>query len=130
MTDPAARPVAARLVVVRRMRLVALMVLVVGWLAAAVVFAVAPVDDEGDGEGDRIVDGQRFSSGDASARELQQLARLGGTAAVVTFKFDRWFTSLWQGRPLAYTLATLSLLLALGCLHMASLMAEEPAAPS
>ena len=119
MTTPPLRPLAAR-----HVRLAGFLVLLVGWLVAALVFVIAPSDGERHAEGDRLVDGQRFSTDDASGRELQQVARLGGTAAVLTFKFDRWFSSLWHGRTLAGTIATLTLLLALGCLHVAGLMAE------
>jgi hypothetical protein len=99
-------------------------VVVTGWLAAAVVFSRAPADSDRSTGEYRIVGHQVFSSDDASSRELQQLERLGGKAAVLTFKFNRWFASLWHGRPLAYVLASLSLLAALGCLHVAGLMGE------
>jgi hypothetical protein len=110
-----------------RVRLVAVVVVVVGWLAAAVVFALAPVDGEQSTDGYHVVGGRPFASDDA--RELWQLERLGGKAAVLTFKFNRWFTSLWSGRPLAYTLAVLSLLVAGGCLRVAGLMMEMTDSP-
>ena len=125
MTVPPPRSVAAS-----RVRLAAVVVVVVGWLAAAVVFALARADGEQGADAYRVVGGQAYASDDASSRELRQLERLGGKAAVLTFKFNRWLTSLWSGRPLAYTLAVLSLLVALGCLHIAGLMTEVADSPS
>jgi hypothetical protein len=120
VTVPASSSVAAS-----RVRLAAVVVVVVGWLAAAAVFVLAPANSEQRAAEYRVGGGQAYASGDASSRELQQLERLGGKAAVLTFKFNRWFTSLWSGRQLAYTLALLSLFVALGCLHFAGLMMEE-----
>ena len=114
----------------RRLRLAAAVVVVVGWFVAAVIFALAPPDGERGIDGYRVVGGQAFASDDASSRELWQLERLGGKAAVLTFKFNRWLTSLWSGRPLAYTLAVVSLLVALGCLRVAGLMMEMTSSPS
>ena len=99
-------------------------VVVIGWLAAAIVYIASPSQADPGVEGERIVGGQVFSADGSSARELQQLERLGGKAAVLTFRFDRWFMSLWSGRPLAFTLAVLSLLVAAGCLRIAGLMDE------
>jgi hypothetical protein len=97
----------------RRVRLAGLAILVVGWIAAAVVY-VAAGDAQGDGLDDR-----------AHQREMQQLERIGGQASVQTARLDQWLSSLWEGRRLAGTLAVLSLLAAAGCLWIAGLMAEE-----
>ena len=113
-----------------RVRLAAVVIFVVGWLAAVVVFALAPADGGQSADEYRVVGGQAYAADDASSSELRQLERLGGKAAVLTFKFNRWLTSLWAGRPLAYTLAVLSLLVALGCLHVAGLMMEVTDSPS
>jgi hypothetical protein len=125
VTVPRSHSVAAS-----RVRLAAVVVVVIGWLAAAVVFALAPAGGEQGADGYRVVGGQAYPSDDASSRELRQLERLGGKAAVLTFKFNRWLTSLWSGRPLAYTLAALTLLVTLGCLHVAGLMMEATDLPS
>lgn len=97
----------------RRVRLAGLAILVVGWIAAAIVYATAG-DATGDGLDDR-----------AHQREMQQLERLGGQASVQTAQLDQWLSSLWEGRRLAGTLAVLSLLAAAGCAWIAGLMAEE-----
>ena len=72
-----------------------------------------------------IAGGQSFAIGSGdSSRELQQLERLGGKAAVQTFKFQRWFSLIWPGQQLAYTLAVLGAAVAPRCWRLASLMGE------
>jgi hypothetical protein len=45
-------------------------------------------------------------------RYLRDLELYGGKANVLAAEFRRWFDGLWQGRKLAYTVATLTILLA------------------
>lgn len=45
-------------------------------------------------------------------RYLRQLEVLGGRANVVATEFQRWFEGLWQGRQRAFTVAWLTLFLA------------------
>jgi len=52
-------------------------------------------------------------SPDTSKKYLRDLEMYGGTANVLAVEFSAWFGSLWHGRRLAYTVATLSLLGAL-----------------
>ena len=121
---PTPTPTPARSIASSRVRWFGCAVVVIGWLAAAVVYIASPEQADPGAEGERIVGGQAFPTDGTSARELQQLERLGGKAAVLTFKFDRWFVSLWSGRPLAFTLAMLSLLVAAACVRVAGLMDE------
>ena len=44
---------------------------------------------------------------------LHDLQLYGGTANVLAAEFEDWFTGLWHGRNLAYTLAVLTVLLVL-----------------
>lgn len=105
----------------RRLRMAGYAILAAGWLAALVVYAVAARHAAAD-----AVQAATLSAAfDDSAREMQQVARLGGTAAVLTLRLHRWIASLWHGERLAYTLAVLSALLAFVCLHIAGLMAED-----
>ena len=108
-----------------RVRLAGLVVLLIGVLSAASVFFVAATDNGTDALGYRVVGGQAYAiPDDASSREMQQLARLGGTASVMTFKFDRWFVSLWSGRRLALTLLVLTAVVCAFCFYIAGLMDE------
>ena len=108
-----------------RLRLAGIVILVAGLLATVFVYVAASGPAVADALGYRIVGGQAYAAPDDSARELQQLERIGGKAAVMTFKFQRWFSSLWQGQRLAYTLLLLSAAAALLCLHLASLMNDS-----
>jgi hypothetical protein len=109
-----------------RLRLAGLVVLIVAILAAVAVYIAAASQPEGDALAYQIVGGESYavSSGDSS-RELQQLERLGGKTAVLTFKFQRWLASLWHGQRLAYTLVFIGAAVALLCWHIASLI-DEP----
>jgi hypothetical protein len=109
-----------------RLRLAAVAILIAGILAAVFVYIAASGQDDTDALGYRVAGGQSFAIGNGdSSRELQQLERLGGKAAVQTFKFQRWFSSIWRGQRLAYTLVVLGAAVALACWHLASLM-DEP----
>jgi hypothetical protein len=95
----------------RRVRLAGVALLVLGWATAVGVYLTAAPE----GAGDPV----------ALQREMNQIARLGGTATVQTVKFDLWLASLWHGERLAFTLAVLSAVGALACFWLAGLMAEE-----
>lgn len=49
-------------------------------------------------------------------RYLREMERYGGKANVVASEIREWFVGLWHGRSLAFTVATLSVLLALAFL--------------
>ena len=59
-------------------------------------------------------------------RYLRDLEMYGGKANVLATQFRRWFDGLWQGRPLAYTLASMTILLAGGFWFVASPAGPEP----
>jgi hypothetical protein len=61
----------------------------------------------------------------AQQREMQEVARLGGTATVQTVKFNLWLASLWHGERLAFTLALLGLVVGGACWHVGGLMGED-----
>ena len=99
----------------RRWRRRARVVLVLGWSVALAVGLF--------GE-DRPADvlGYEFAGGEAyelqvsdSKRYRSDLERIGGKAAVFADDLNRWFAGLWQGRRLAWTIASLSTIAALGC---------------
>jgi hypothetical protein len=108
-----------------RLHLAGVVILVAGLLAAVFVYISAAGQTDPEAIGYRIVGGQAYAiAPDDSAHELQQLERLGGKAAVMTFKFQRWFSSMWHGQRLAYPLLVLSAAIALLCFHIASLMGD------
>lgn len=56
---------------------------------------------------------------------LRDLELYGGKVNVLATEFMRWWEDLWHGRHLAYTVATLSLMLALGFWFLATRMARS-----
>ena len=77
-------------------------VLLAGLAAAPVIFlTAAPTDDRLD---ERPEDSKQY---------LRQMEVYGGTANVLASEIREWFYGLWRGRTLAFTVAGLSLLLAL-----------------
>jgi hypothetical protein len=91
------------------MQRIAVLILVAGLSAAAVVFALAPVETEDDYAGIYVA-----SVGNSKKYRLE-LERIGGKAAVVAAEFGEWFDGLWRGRRLAGTLAVLSVSASLLC---------------
>jgi hypothetical protein len=97
----------------RRVHLAGTLILVLGWIAAAIVF-VAARHDASAAHADEISSSERY-----------QIERLGGKATARTVEFDHWLASLWHGESLAWTLAVLSLAVGGGCLYLAGLMDES-----
>jgi len=96
----------------RLVQRIGLAIVAAGLVAGAAVYATAGRDADVDAV--------------ARQRELRELDRLGGTAAVQTVKFDGWLGSLFHGQRLAFTLAMLGLVLGGACWHIGGLMGEEP----
>lgn len=79
-----------------------LVVLLVGLASAALIFIFAA--DEGPDATAALESGRSYE---------YNLERIGGMAAVYAARFNRWLSGLWHGRPLAYTVAVLSVVIAL-----------------
>jgi hypothetical protein len=100
----------------RRLRLAAVAALLTGAVAAGSLWYIA----------ERSAEPPEFAGGSvAEAREMQQLERIGGKAAVMVLRFQRGFESLWHGERLALSVGVLSLLVAALCLHLAALSDED-----
>lgn len=95
----------------RSVQRLGLVIVAAGLVAAVAVYITAAADPQED----EI----------AQQREMQQVARLGGTATVQTVKFNLWLGSLWQGERLAFTLAVLGVVVGGACWKIGSLMGEE-----
>lgn len=96
-----------------RFYLIAAAILLAGLLAAAAI-ALTASDDAGDALGYEFIDGQAYAI-EASDSKMyrRELERFGGKAAVLADDLNRWFSSLWRGKRLALTVATLAAILAL-----------------
>jgi len=85
-----------------RVRFVTRAILAVGFASAVVIYFVnaAPPD----------ASGFEFET---SKKYLRELEVYGGKANVLATEFRRWFDGLWHGRSLAFTVAVISVFMAL-----------------
>lgn len=70
-------------------------------------------------------------SPETSKKYLRDLELYGGTANVLAVQFQAWFAGLWRGRALAYTVAAISAITALGYVFFAVVLPplRDPDAP-
>jgi hypothetical protein len=87
-------------------------VLLLGLVSAAVIYIFAP-DDGGADPAGQIASGRIYE---------YNIERIGGMAAVYAARFNRWLAGLWHGRSLAYTVAVLSVAIALVCFVVARMV--------
>jgi hypothetical protein len=86
-----------------RARVVSYAILLVGFASAILIyFANAP----GNASGYELEDSKQY---------LRNMELYGGKANVLAAEFRIWFSGLWHGRSLAFTVAVLAVLLALAC---------------
>ena len=70
-----------------------------------------------------------FADYEQSKRFSYEVQRMGGKMALVANDASAWFEALWQGRQLAYTVACITLVIALGYYVVASgIQSEEQGA--
>jgi len=105
-------------------------VLLIGAGSAALIYRAAMNDPTGDA-GYEIVGGFVYPGGGGYTKKyIHDLQLFGGNAAVLADEFMRWFTGLWQGESLAYTVgfitAALSLVLFLIARNTPSNIAGSP----
>jgi hypothetical protein len=98
-----------------RVRWLAIAILVVGLLAALMVFVSST--DEGGADPYGIARSKLYQ---------HNLAVIGGRAAVNAARFNDWFASLWHGRPLALIIALVTLGVAGACFWVAHMMTIPP----
>jgi hypothetical protein len=91
--------------------LIATSILLLGLIGAATLYAMA-------GEGPDIPTGYEVANGVVypvapgdSKRYRHELERYGGKMAILTDAFGNWFSGLWHGRSLAYTIGVISVAL-------------------
>jgi uncharacterized membrane protein len=82
-----------------------IVILVVGLISAVLTYVLATDD-----KAYEIAGGKQYNF---------QVERIGGKLAVWVVHFDQWFGSLWHGKPLAFTLAFISIGAALVCFLIA-----------
>jgi hypothetical protein len=87
----------------KRLNLSAAIVLAAGGAVSAAIYLTAATREE-----NRLV--SEFQNSKVYRRELEVY---GGKLSVLMDELGRWFTSLWQGENLAFTIAAISVVTAL-----------------
>jgi hypothetical protein len=106
----------------RRFYRIGVFILVTGLLAAALVYRRVTA-----AEGLRSADGQAYLLMPRETKAYEdQMERMGGKANILATELREWFASLWHGRRLAYTLATLAIGGSLVCFFFAHLTTDPP----
>ena len=101
----------------------AVVVLVVGLCAAAVIYITAGDDDDvSDAYQVVIVNGKVYPISPAQSKVyVHQLEQFGGKAAVLFDELGRWFAGLWRGKSLAFTVGWISVFVSFALLLLARL---------
>jgi hypothetical protein len=98
----------------RRLRRVATAILIVGLVSAVVIYLAA-----------RPPEPNPLGEPEDSKQYLREIQMYGGTANLLATEIREWIASLCHGKRLAYTIATLSILSAAGCLFVAGRLPLE-----
>ncbi len=97
-----------------RLYVISAIIMIVG-LGSSVAIYVAADREQEEGQQYEIIGGKIYPGGNERSKAYRHnLEVFGGKAAVLADDFNRWFEGLWQGTTLAFTVATLSVLTALG----------------
>jgi len=97
-----------------RLYLIAAIILLIG-LGSSMLIYLTGSDDSGNALGYLIINGQAYPiMPEDSKMYRHDLQVYGGTYSVLADELMRWFSSLWHGQQLAYTVAVITLLISLG----------------
>lgn len=105
------------MIAAKRVRAFGAILLVAGLLAAVIIFCTArPPEELGILEDDV-----------PTKRESLQLEKIGGKSYILFNDINEWFSSLWHGRRLAYTVGILSIAGFVSCRWFADFLEHPPA---
>jgi hypothetical protein len=88
-------------------------ILIAGLLGAVLLYVFAAGDDT---DAVDAIASQRMYG--------HNLELMGGKLAVFADEFDRWFAGLWHGKALAYTVAVITIVVAVACFGVARLISQ------
>ncbi len=110
----------------KRLYLIAAAILLVG-LSSSIIVYLTVENDPGTALGYVIVNGQSYPIMPGESKMYRHdLQVYGGKYSVAADEFMRWFSSLWHGQTLAYTMAFITLLISLGVLFVAKTSPPDP----
>ncbi|MBI3370153.1 MAG: hypothetical protein HY017_00145 [Betaproteobacteria bacterium] len=111
-----------------RLYLASLAVMSVGLCSAALIYVTAE-DPSDNALAYEVVNGNVYLIPARSSKTyVSQLKRFGGKTAVLFDELNDWFTGLWQGKSLAFTVAGITVLVSLGIFLFAIFLAPDQAA--
>ncbi len=94
---------------------VASVVILLAGLTGAVLIYLAAVSNSADDSSYEIVGGFVYPGGGGYTKKyVHDLQLYGGSAAMLADQFTRWFSGLWRGKSLSYTVAAIAFLLSFG----------------
>lgn len=86
-------------------------ILLVGLCSAILIYRAASNDSDSE-PGYEVIGGFIYpSQGENSKKYIHDLQVYGGSAAVLADEFMRWFSGLWHGKSLSYTVTVITLFL-------------------
>jgi hypothetical protein len=103
----------------QRVRFLGVSILIVGLITAAKIYQLRASEDDSPYTTDDFV----------SKRDLDQIERIGGKANVLAIELNSWLVSLWHGKRLAYSIASLSVGGFIGCYLLANFLTDSSVAP-
>ena len=106
-----------------RLRIFAAVLLLIG-LSGSVAIYLTAADDSFGVLGYEIIDGQMYPIV-PDKMYTHNLKQYGGAMFVFADDLSRWFSRLWHGRSLAYTIAAVTALISFGSLFFANLMSSS-----
>jgi hypothetical protein len=95
-------------------------ILLAGLISSVLIYRAAINDSTSDSSYE-IVGGYIYPGGGGYTKKyVHDLQLYGGNAAVLTDEFMRWFTGLWHGKSLSFTVASIAFILSLGVIVIAN----------
>ncbi len=105
------------------LRIASLAILVTGAVSAVLIYWSAANPEDSSYE---IVGGMVYPGGGYDKKYLHDLQLYGGSAAVLSDQFLRWFNGLWHGTSLAYTVAVITVVLSFVLFVVANNISTRP----
>ncbi|MDR3569064.1 MAG: hypothetical protein P4L43_13630 [Syntrophobacteraceae bacterium] len=97
----------------------AIAIMVTGIACSTLIYHKASVDCSNRMQAYASGEASVYPSPDTSKQYLRELELYGGTANVLAYQLRSWFSGLWRGKRLAYTLILITVLVSSGIVYVA-----------